>query len=408
MKKDFPFNWKRQITIFLLGQNISLFGSALVQYAIMWHITMTTQSGVMMSLSIVCGFLPTFFISPFAGVWADRYNRKKIIVLSDALVAISTLVLAILYALNYQHISLLLIVLAIRAIGGGIQKPAVNAFIPDIVPTKQLLTVNGYNSSFQSVSNVASPIMSGLLLSVSPLSTIFFIDVITATIAIFLLVAFVRVSFSSDHHTEHESSLAEIKLGLRYIKSHKMIKTLFFYLAAFYIVISPLAFLSPLQVSRSFGNDVWRLTAIEVLFSLGMIIGGLLIALWGKKIKNIHIIKLSLIMFTLTTLALALVGNFYLYLAFLGFSGIAMPFFDTPLITILQQEVNPTYMGRVFSVAMMISSVFMPLSMILYGPLADIISIETILLITTALMAILTVSMLLNKTFRKGKISPNF
>ena len=71
-------NWKKHIIMFLLGQNISLLGSSLVQYAIIWHITMTTLSGFMMSLSVICSFLPAFFISPFAGVWADKYSKKTI------------------------------------------------------------------------------------------------------------------------------------------------------------------------------------------------------------------------------------------------------------------------------------------------------------------------------------------
>jgi DHA3 family macrolide efflux protein-like MFS transporter len=85
-------NWKKNITLFLGSQTISLFGSSLVQYAIMWYITLNTQSGVMMTISIVCGFVPTFILSPIAGVWADRYNRKILIILSDSLIAISTLV----------------------------------------------------------------------------------------------------------------------------------------------------------------------------------------------------------------------------------------------------------------------------------------------------------------------------
>lgn len=70
-------DWKKNIALFFGGQTISLFGSSLVQYAIMWHITLTTESGMMMTLYIICGFIPTFILSPVAGVWADRYNRKN-------------------------------------------------------------------------------------------------------------------------------------------------------------------------------------------------------------------------------------------------------------------------------------------------------------------------------------------
>lgn len=114
-------NWKRNTTRFLLGQTISLFGSSLVQYAIMWYITLNTQSGVMMTISIISGFLPTFFLSPFAGVWADRFNRKFLIVGADSMIAFATLILAILFLLGYDAIWLLFVMSAIRAVGSGIQ-----------------------------------------------------------------------------------------------------------------------------------------------------------------------------------------------------------------------------------------------------------------------------------------------
>ncbi|NCB03012.1 MAG: MFS transporter, partial [Spirochaetia bacterium] len=85
MKEVRQHSWKKQIIIFLIGQNISLFGSSLVQFAIIWHVTMTTQSGLMMSISVACSFIPAFLISPFAGVWADRYNKKVLIIISDSM-----------------------------------------------------------------------------------------------------------------------------------------------------------------------------------------------------------------------------------------------------------------------------------------------------------------------------------
>lgn len=85
--------WKNNIALFLTGQGISLFGSMLVHYAVMWHITLKTQSGLMMTLIAIAGALPMFFISPFGGVWADRYNKKHIINIADASIAVVTLVI---------------------------------------------------------------------------------------------------------------------------------------------------------------------------------------------------------------------------------------------------------------------------------------------------------------------------
>lgn len=165
--------WKRDVTLFLSSQTISLFGSSLVQYAMMWYITLSTQSGIMMTIYIICGFIPTFLLSPVAGVWADRFNRKKLIVYADGLIAISTLILAILYLLGYESIWLLFIMASIRAIGTGIQTPAVGAVLPQIVPEKHLLRVNGINGTIQAVIMFISPMVSAALLSFTTMELIF-------------------------------------------------------------------------------------------------------------------------------------------------------------------------------------------------------------------------------------------
>jgi DHA3 family macrolide efflux protein-like MFS transporter len=212
-------NWKKNITLFLVGQTISLFGSSLVQYAIMWYITLTTQSGVMMTISIVCGFLPTFFLSPFAGVWADRYNRKLLIVLSDSLIAISTLIMAILFMAGYDALWLLFLMSAIRALGTGIQTPAVGAFIPQLVPEDKLTKVNGTNGSIQAFIMLVSPMASGALLTVATIETIFFIDVITAVIAVVTLLLFLRVPVHAKALEKQTTSyFSDMRQGFVYIK----------------------------------------------------------------------------------------------------------------------------------------------------------------------------------------------
>ena len=137
-----PSNWKTKIALFLTGQTISLFGSCLVQYAIVWYITLTTQSGIMMMISTLCGFLPQVLISLFAGVWADRYHRKRLIICADTLTAVSTLILAILFLAGQGSLWLIFLVSGIRSIGQGIQTPAVQAVIPLLVPQDKLMKVN--------------------------------------------------------------------------------------------------------------------------------------------------------------------------------------------------------------------------------------------------------------------------
>ena len=187
-------NWLRNIILFLSSQTITLFGSSLVQYAIMWHITLTTESGLMMTLYILCGFIPTFILSPVAGVWADRYNRKILIVLADGLIAIATLILAILFLMGFDAIWLLFIIAAIRAFGTGVQMPAVGAILPQIVPKDKLTKVNGINGSIQAIIMFVSPMVSAALLGFTTIEVIFFIDVITAAIANVTLAFLLKVA----------------------------------------------------------------------------------------------------------------------------------------------------------------------------------------------------------------------
>ena len=243
-------DWKKNVILFLAGQTISLFGSSLVQYAIMWYITLNTKSGIMLTISIICGFLPTFFLSPFAGVWADRYNRKILIVLSDSMIAFVTLVLAILFFIGYDEMWLLFFASAIRALGGSIQTPAVNAFIPQFVPRDKLLRVNAINGTIQSFTMLASPMLSGALLTFASIEIIFFIDVITAALAIFTLYFFVDVpAHERAQSLQTNSYFNDLGEGLRYIKDHMFIKEYFLFFSVFFVLISPVAFLTPLQVA---------------------------------------------------------------------------------------------------------------------------------------------------------------
>lgn len=386
-------NWKRQISLFLSSQSISLLGSSIVQYAMMWHITLSTQSGMMMTLFIVAGFLPTFFLSPFAGVWADRYNRKLLIMLADGGIALATLVLALLFLAGYQSIWLLFIIAAIRACGAAIQTPAVGAMLPQIVPEDQLMRINGINGTIQSLIFFAAPMISAALLSVTTLELILFVDIFTAALAIVIL-AFLRVE-KQLRAAEVVSYLEDFKSGLRYIQQHAFLKAFFLFFAVLFLLMAPSAFLTPLQVTRTFGEDVWRLTAIELAFSGGMMLGGALIAAWQGFSNRIHTMVLAGVVYAICTISFGIIPSFWPYIAVMVLCGIALPSFNTPTMTLLQERVDPNFLGRIFGVFSMISSSMMPIGMLLFGPLADVIAIKW-LLIASGVLMLITVILLAN------------
>lgn len=400
---DKKTNWKKSISLFLGSQTLSLFGSSLVQYAIMWYITLTTQSGVMMTLSIVCGFLPTFILSPIAGVWADRYNRKALIILSDSLVAISTLILAILFFNGYDSLWLLFVVTAVRAIGTGIQTPAVGAILPQMVPEDKLTKVNGINGSIQSLVMLVSPAISGALISMASIEMIFFVDVITAAIAITTLLVFLDIPVHAKALEKQTTSyISDLLQGFAYIKDHRFLKPFFMFYACFFILIAPAAFLTPLQVTRSFGEDVWRLTVNEMAFSIGMILGGALISYWGGFKNKTRTLSLALLIIGASTFILGITSIFGVYLIFMALIGVVMPFFNTPSTVLLQEKVEGDFLGRVFGVVVMISTSMMPLGMLVFGPIADVIKIEWLLMGTGLLLFIQGFFLLGNKVLMEA------
>jgi DHA3 family macrolide efflux protein-like MFS transporter len=401
-------NWKRNTALFLTGQALSLFGTMVVQYAITWHITLKTQSGSMMTLFTVAGFLPMFFISPFAGVWADRFNRKYIINIADGAIAFVSLLAAVFIMAGVDSIGILLFCAVVRSLGQGVQMPAVGSFIPDIVPREQLTRINGFQGSVQSFITLTAPAISGAMMAFAPLETLFFLDVITALIGISIVLFFVKVpeKEAPPQKTpvlgtpEHKGAayFHDLKEGMKYIRKHGYVLRMIIISAVFLVFFAPAALLTPLQVTRNFGNEVWRLSAIEITFSIGMMAGGVLIGVWGGFKNRIYTMTLSCALCGLLAVGLGLASSFLIYLIIMAIIGVTMQLWNTPSMVLLQTTVEPAFMGRVFSVFTMVSSTMMPLGMVVFGPVADIVSINILLVGTGIVVALLSIPMITSKT----------
>jgi DHA3 family macrolide efflux protein-like MFS transporter len=400
-------NWKKNTTLFLAGQALSFFGTMVVQYAITWHIILKTQSGTMMTLFTVVGFLPMFFISPFAGVWADRFNRKYIINAADGAIAFVSLLAAILIMAGIDSTGILLLCAVVRSLGQGVQMPAVGAFIPDIVPREQLTKVNGIQSSVQSFTTLTAPAISGALMTFAPLEILFFLDVVTALIGISIVLFLVKApqKEKTAPNTAVQKGTAyfhDLKEGIIYIRKHGYVLRMIVLSAVFLFLFSPAMFLTSLQVTRKFGGDVWRLSAIEIIFSVGMMAGGILIGIWGGFKNRIYTMALSCGLCGLLAVALGLAPHFILYLVIMAVLGVSLPLWNAPSMVLLQTTVEAAFMGRVLSVFTMVSSVMMPLAMVVFGPAADVISIDTLLVGTGIAVTLLTIPLASSKTLREA------
>lgn len=399
-------HWKRDVVVFLSGQTISLFGSMLVQYAVMWHITLETKSGVALALAAVFGFLPQAIVSIFGGVWADRVNRKALIIGADATIAASTLALAILMLNGMTDLWLIFVALAIRSTGAGIQMPAVSALIPQITPTEHLMRVNGINGSIQSAMALIAPAAAGALYALASLTAIFFVDVVTAAIGIGLLmmVAVPTIRTAAAAGTGYFTDLVE---GVKYIAHHAFVRWLLVLFGVVFLLTVAPSYLTPLMVARTFGDEVWKLTVLELAFSIGMVIGGIVIAVWGGTKNRVAMIVVSSVLFGVLSIALGLSTNLWVFFGFMFLVGIAVPFFSTPSMTLLQETVEPERQGRVFGFVGIVMAVAMPIGMVVFGPLADQVSVQILLVAAGILMFLVIATAVLVPAGRRAMHAAN-
>lgn len=378
--------WIRRVALFLSGQTISLFGSMVVQFAISWHVTLTTKNGAQMMIMTLCGFLPQLVIAPFAGVWADRYDRKRMIVLADAMIALSTAALAVLFTRGYDHLWLLYVISAVRSLGSGVQQPAVSALLPDIVPSEHLMRINGINASIQSVMMLAAPAAAGVLYGTMGLQSTFWVDVATAVAGIGVMLA-LSVPTRAAQAAEHMSVTRDMMIGLGYVKRTRWLFQLILFYLAYALMFGPVVLLTPLMVARSFGDEAWRLSAHEMVFAVGSLIGGAALGFVGERVRNkMHLLLIGSAAFGLATFVMGFSRSFSFYLVVMGLMGITMPAINAGTMTVMQQKIAPEFMGRVFGLMSIVGSAAMPLSLMVFGPLADVVSVETQLIATGAVM----------------------
>ena len=383
--------WKKKVTVFLVGQTITTFGSLLVQYALLWHLTLTTKSGVVLALAAVFGFLPQAIVLIFAGVWADRVNRKLMIIVSDSTIALATLVLAFFMLSGVDDLWLIFLVMAVRSIGAGIQMPAISALIPQIVPTDKLMRVNGINSSVQSSLLIIGPVAAAGIYSTVSLAAILFVDVVTAVIGLSLLATIAVPTLSRAASDDKPSYFTDLREGLKYIFSHDLVRwVMVIYSIVFLLVVAP-SNLSPLMLVRTFGDDVWLLTILELSFGIGMVAGGALMAIFGSKADRLGMMVGTSILFGVLAVVMGFTTNLILFYSLFFLIGLAVPAFSTSSMTLLQETVEPERQGRVFGFVGIVMAVAMPVGMAVLGPLADIVSVEILLIATGAITVLIAV-----------------
>lgn len=402
MKNKRQTNWKGRTILFLISQCITLFGSTLVQMAIVWYVTLNTSSGAWVATFSVCSYLPQFLVSFLGGVWADRYNRKKLIIGADTAIAAVTLVMMLAMPYITEESLLLgglLVMSMIRSIGAGIQTPAVNAVLPQLVPEDQLMRFNGINATMQSLVQFAAPAAAGVLLTISTLRSTLMIDVVTAILGVGLLST---VMIPKQERTEVPASVfADMKIGVRYAFSNHLIGSLLIVYGLFVFLCVPSGFLAGLLVSRVYGDTYGYLTAVELVGFAGMMVGGLLMSTWGGFQSRVKTLLVGLGAFGAMAIGMGLSKNFILYLALMVLYGVALTTVQTATTTLIQENAETSMQGRMFGLLGSIYSGFMPIGMAIFGPLADRLQLQWIMIASGVALIGIAGVMCCNRVFCK-------
>ena len=376
---------RKKVILFLISQSVTLFGSTLVQMAVVWYATLLTSSGLWVAAFSVCSYFPQFLVSFWGGVWADRFPGKLLIAGSDAAIAAVTLAMAA----AIPHIQdqtvllfLLLLMSAVRSLGAGIQTPAVHAALPRLVPEEQLMRANGINAALQSLVQFAAPAAAGVVLVSSSLRSTLLIDVLTAALGIGLL-CMVPLPFRRLPEKK-TSAFQELKSGISYAVSNLDAGMLLLIYGGFVFLCVPAGYLSGLFVSRVYGESYGYLTAVELAGFAGMTAGGLLAAFRGQSRKKTRTLRNSLTIFGAMAILMAVSCRFLPYLILMAVYGVALTSVQTALTTLLQEKTEPFMQGRIFGLFSSMYSGFMPLGMAVFGPMADHIPLRVLMIFSGA------------------------
>jgi DHA3 family macrolide efflux protein-like MFS transporter len=379
-------NWKSRFFAIWGGQAFSLFGSHLVQFALVWWLTQKTGSATVLATASLVGFLPQVVLGPIVGTLVDRSKRRWIMVGADSLIALATLGLVYLFAIEAVEIWMIYVLLFFRSLGGGFHHPAMTASTSLMVPKEQLTRIQGLNQMLMGAMGIVSAPLGALLLEVTPTQNVLMIDVFTALIAVLPLL-FIAIpeptrtngTSRAGKAVEKPSFWEDFKAGFAYVWAWPGLVMILLLAMLINFLLNPAGSLMPLLVKDHFGGGAIQLGWMESSFGVGMLIGGLVLGAWGGFKKRIitsmgGLIGLGLFFATMGLLpsnffTLALVASFLA--AFMN------PIVNGPIMAIIQATVAPEMQGRVFTLIGSMASAMAPLGLIIAGPVADALGVQS-------------------------------
>jgi DHA3 family macrolide efflux protein-like MFS transporter len=381
LKQEQQHNAKWQVPFFTIwtGQAVSLLGSQLVQFALVWWLTQTTGSATVLAIATMMAVLPQVFLSPIAGALVDRWNRRLVMIIADSVIALAIVVLAVLYALDAVQVWHIYLLTLIRAAGGAFHWPAMQASTTLMVPQKHLSRIAGLNQALFGVANIASPPLGALLLSILPMQGILAIDVGTATLAIVPLL-FVTIPQPERKETPEAkpSVLADMREGLRFVWGWPGMMMVVTIATLINLLLNPAFSLLPILVTDHFGGGALELAWLDSVWGIGVVLGGLTLSVWGGFRRRIvtGMLSVALMGISTTVIGLTPATAFTLAVGAMFFDGFMNPIANGSLQAALQAIVPPHMQGRVFTLVASGAAAMSPLGLAIAGPVADALGVQ--------------------------------
>ena len=371
-------SWKRTFFTIQSGQAISLITSSALQMALIFYLTEKTNSSMTLALATLVGFLPQGVLGLFIGGWIDRHSRKRIMIGADLFIAAVSALLAVISAFLDPPVWVVLAILFLRSIGSAFHTPSINAVTPLIVPTDKLAKCTGYIQSLQSVSSIVSPALGALLYAQCTLTEIIALDVVGAVIASIAVMLVKIPNIDVANIPQSEGVLAGAKEAYRILAQQKGLLTLLWMGALYMFAYMPINALFPLISMNHFGGTTWHVAMSESVFAAGMLLGGIVLGVWGGFQRKTTTVLLSIAVMGIALLIAGILpaSGFIAFVVCCAIMGFSAPFYGVQT-AIYQEMVRPEYLGRVFSLSLSTMSLAMPLGLIAAGCFADMTGVET-------------------------------
>ena len=370
-------NWTVRFIPLWVGQALSLLGSQLVQFAIIWYLTQTTNSATTLAIASMMGLLPQVLLSPFIGTWVDRGNRRLILIAADSTVALATLALAVLFAAGLIQVWQIYLALFIRAVAGGFHQSAFGASVVLLVPKEHLARVQGFNQALYGGLNILSAPFGAYLLAVIPMQGILGIDVGTALMAVLILL-FIQIPQPESRAATPSTFWQDFRAGFRYVATWRglvILLGLVMVINFFYSATEPL---TPLLITNHFRGGASQLGWWLSSFAIGTILGGLVLGMWGGFKRKVVTAQLGLILMGISTAIVGIVPSDLFIVGLIANSavGFLLPIINGSFGATLQTVIAPEMQGRVFAFILSAAMLVSPLALMIAGPFADAFGIQ--------------------------------